>query len=86
MTLKGNLENRFELVEAKDLNELVNKLNTMASKVWFKIVTISGSTALLDMAIELVTPVDQELFDEFEDSSENVLQGSDNTFNKNLIA
>jgi hypothetical protein len=38
------------------------------------------------MAIELVTPVDQELFDEFEDSNENVLQGSDNTFNKNLIA
>lgn len=88
MAIKGNLEDRFAIVSSDSLENLAVKLNSMAGDVWFKVIHISGSTALLDMAIELMTPVDQELFqgESEDDVMDSALQGYDNAFKKNLIA
>lgn len=86
MNLNSSIKDRFVVVEADSLNGLAARLNKISSDTWFTVVTISGTSALIDMSVHLMVPVDQSMFLDMEDEHETALQGDDNSFKQNLIA
>ena len=74
---------RFALIQASSLEQLVEVLNNYAETAWFSIVQIQGTTAMLDLAVHPVTAVEE---DYMENDKESALQGDSNQYNTKLIA
>lgn len=54
------MNSRFQYVVAVDMKALVEELNKRAEEYWFTVVYMANGVAVLDSAVNLVTPVDEE--------------------------